>query len=251
MTPYIGAVAQTPVQVGPTATTVTVTGLTNGASYTFRVRSTNAIGSSIPSSPSAAVEPQSTLFDFPIPPNIDSGDTLPVELGMKFKADYNGTITGIRFYKATANTGTHIGSLWTTDGTRLATATFTNETASGWQTVKFASPVAVTAGTTYIASYFTPTGHNSYTGNGFAAAIDHGPLHSIANSVSANGVYATLEHQHVPVEHVQRDQLLGRRAVRAQTPGQPTGVTASAAGTTSALVSWTAPASGGPVTGTA
>ena len=50
---------------------------------------------------------------------------------MKFKADYNGTVTGIRFYKAAANTGTHIGSLWTTDGTRLATATFTNETASG------------------------------------------------------------------------------------------------------------------------
>ena len=34
---------------------------------------------------------------------------------MKFTADYNGTITGIRFYKAAANTGTHIGSLWIVD----------------------------------------------------------------------------------------------------------------------------------------
>ena len=39
-------------------------------------------------------------------------------------------MTGIRFYKAAANTGTHIGSLWSAAGTRLAQATFTNETAS-------------------------------------------------------------------------------------------------------------------------
>ena len=39
---------------------------------------------------------------------------------MKFKADFDGTVTGIRFYKAAANTGTHIGSLWTAGGTRLA-----------------------------------------------------------------------------------------------------------------------------------
>ncbi len=82
---------------------------------------------------------------------------------MKFKADFDGWITGVRFYKAAANTGTHIGSLWTTNGTRLATATFTNESATGWQSVTFASPVAVTAGTTYVASYFTPTGHYSFT----------------------------------------------------------------------------------------
>ena len=31
---------------------------------------------------------------------------------MKFTADFDGSITGIRFYKAAANTGTHIGSLW-------------------------------------------------------------------------------------------------------------------------------------------
>ena len=36
---------------------------------------------------------------------------------MKFKADSNGTVTGVRFYKAAANTGTHIGSLWTAAGT--------------------------------------------------------------------------------------------------------------------------------------
>ena len=44
---------------------------------------------------------------------------------MKFKADVFGTVSGIRFYKAAANTGTHIGSLWTATGQLLATATFT------------------------------------------------------------------------------------------------------------------------------
>ena len=81
-----------------------------------------------------------------------------VELGVRFRADANGTITGVRFYKGTGNTGTHIGNLWTNTGTLLATATFANETASGWQQVTLGSPVAVTANTTYIASYHTVTG---------------------------------------------------------------------------------------------
>ena len=62
----------------------------------------------------------------------------------------NGYITGIRFYKGSGNTGTHVGHLWTSTGTLLATATFSNETASGWQQVNFATPVAITAGTTYV-----------------------------------------------------------------------------------------------------
>ena len=36
---------------------------------------------------------------------------------MKFTADVNGSITGIRFYKGAGNTGTHIGNLWTASGT--------------------------------------------------------------------------------------------------------------------------------------
>src|SRR5206468_10075888 len=38
----------------------------------------------------------------------------PVELGLKFRSDINGTITGIRFYKAPGDTTTHTGSLWST-----------------------------------------------------------------------------------------------------------------------------------------
>ena len=65
-----------------------------------------------------------------------------VNLGVKFQSDVAGYITGIRFYKGPSNTGTHVGHLWTASGALLATATFTNETASGWQQVNFANPVA-------------------------------------------------------------------------------------------------------------
>ena len=37
-----------------------------------------------------------------------------VELGVKFRSDVAGYITGIRFYKGAGNTGTHVGHLWTT-----------------------------------------------------------------------------------------------------------------------------------------
>ena len=48
---------------------------------------------------------------------------------------------GVRFYKGTGNTGTHVGSLWSPSGERLAQATFSNESATGWQSVTFATPV--------------------------------------------------------------------------------------------------------------
>ena len=50
------------------------------------------------------------------PEEIDSNDSTPVNVGVKFQASIPGTVTGIRFYKASANTGTHIGELWTATG---------------------------------------------------------------------------------------------------------------------------------------
>jgi hypothetical protein len=68
----------------------------------------------------------------------------------------------------------------------LATGTFTGETAGGWQELDFASPVAVTAGTTYVASYHTDSGHYAFTSGGLAQAVANGPLTALA----AGGVYA-------------------------------------------------------------
>ena len=80
----------------------------------------------------------------------------------------------MRFYKGAANTGTHIGACGTRAAAGYRAATFTNETASGWQTVLFATPVSITPNTTYIASYFAPNGHYSVTGGGFSTAVTTG-----------------------------------------------------------------------------
>jgi Domain of unknown function (DUF4082) len=124
------------------------------------------------------------------PSTITVNDSSSVEVGFKFDASTNGQITGMRFYKSPLNTGPHVADLWTDTGTLLATATFTNETASGWQQVNFSSPVAITAGTTYVASYHT-NGDYSADPNYFAAAQTSGPLTAPSSSSSGgNGVYA-------------------------------------------------------------
>lgn len=126
------------------------------------------------------------------PVNPDSGDATRGEYGVKFRSDVNGQVTGIRFYKSAANTGTHTGNLWSSNGTLLASATFVGESATGWQQVGFSSPVSVTAGTTYVASYFAPAGHYSDDINVFAAAgVDNPPLHALANGIDGgNAVFA-------------------------------------------------------------
>lgn len=118
-------------------------------------------------------------------------DTAPVEVGTKFRSDVAGTVTGIRFYKGSGNTGTHVGNLWTANGTNLSRATFTGETATGWQTVTFATPVSIAAGATYIVSYYAPVGRYAADGGYFATTgVDRGPLHALRDGVDGgNGVY--------------------------------------------------------------
>ncbi|MFI5937437.1 DUF4082 domain-containing protein [Actinoplanes sp. NPDC051494] len=104
------------------------------------------------------------------PATAGSDDDAPINVGMKFIPDVDGTITGMRFYKDSGNIGTHTGSLWTADGSPLGSAPFTQETASGWQTVRFPTPLTVTAGQTYVVSYHTAAGRYAVTTNDFAAA---------------------------------------------------------------------------------
>ncbi|HEV7537066.1 MAG TPA: DUF4082 domain-containing protein, partial [Acidimicrobiia bacterium] len=145
----------------------------------------------LPQPAGAATCPCSIWAASTVPAVASDADTGSVELGLKFRTDTAGSITGVRFYKGAANTGTHVGSLWNSAGTQLASVTFSGETASGWQQANFAAAVPVTAGQTYVVSYLAPAGryaaNNDYfTGQG----VTNAPLQALASGVDGlNGVY--------------------------------------------------------------
>ena len=65
-----------------------------------------------------------TIWGAVAPTTAASTDPNSITVGAKFTAEAGGSVTGIRFYKGTSDTGTHIGSLWSSSGTLLASATF-------------------------------------------------------------------------------------------------------------------------------
>ena len=127
-----------------------------------------------------------TLFVDELPDTEAADDSSPVELGTAFTPSRDGQVTTIRFYKGLGNNGTHTGSLWRADGTRIASVTFTNETPTGWQNATLATPVRVTAGTPYVVSYLAPQGHYSVTGGFFSSPWTAGHLTAPATN---NGRY--------------------------------------------------------------
>ena len=181
-----------------TATLRPTAALAAGTTYTATATATDIAGNGMTVartwsfSTAAAGSCPCTLFAGAAPVTAASDDAGSVELGVRFSADVDGWVTGVRFYKGPGNTGTHTGSLWTSDGTQLATGTFTDETGSGWQDLVFASPVAVTAGSTYVASYHAPSGRYAADGGYFSSAgADAAPLHAPASGAAGgNGVYA-------------------------------------------------------------
>lgn len=132
-----------------------------------------------------------TLFPASAVPAVHAADDpRSVEVGVKFQVATQGTITGIRFYKGPENTGTHIGNLWTSGGQLLARVTFTGETPSGWQQAQFSTPVPVSPGTTYVASYFAPNGDYAQNTSYFTTALVSGVLTAPSSAASGgNGVY--------------------------------------------------------------
>ncbi len=131
-----------------------------------------------------------TLFAGATAPTTAHPDPSAVEVGVKFRSDVSGRVLGIRFHKLAGNDGTHTGTLWSATGEMLAQATFTNETESGWQEVRFAQPVDVQANTTYVASYHAPSGYYSATNEGFSSSVDAAPLHApSSDEAGGNGVY--------------------------------------------------------------
>ncbi|PSL56232.1 uncharacterized protein DUF4082 [Saccharothrix carnea] len=163
---------------------------------TFRYTITNGRNAPVSATVSVSVlaaAVRQTLFkpaDTPAIAGFD--DPHPINLGVKFRCSAPGAkAKGVRFYKAPQNSGTHAARLWTANGVLLASATFSGETASGWQEATFPAPVDLTADTTYVASYHTAAGNYAVTGNFFANAVTRGALVAPSSGSSGgNGVFA-------------------------------------------------------------
>ena len=213
------------------------------APSTTTTSSSTSTTAPVPTTTSTTV-PRSVWPSTATPPGFAGADA-PVELGVKFRADVAGTVAGIRFYKGALNTGTHTGSLWTASGTRLATATFTGETASGWQKVFFTPPVAIAANTVYVASYFCPNGGFAISANFFAQGVDNPPLHLLADGVSgANGVFTYAATSTFPTSTYAKSNYWVDVAFTPAAPSTTTSSTSSSTSTsttTSSSTSTTAP----------
>jgi hypothetical protein len=128
---------------GPTGATG-ATGSTGGTGPTGSTGATGGGPASVATTLNSAINPSETGVT----------DSSAYELGLRFTVNVAGTVTKLRYYKDAADlTATHTGRLWNADTTaQIGSVVFTGETASGWQEMALASPVAVTTGVNYIVS---------------------------------------------------------------------------------------------------
>lgn len=127
-----------------------------------------------------------SIFTTETPGAGNVSDSTQYTLGLEWTSDSNGTWTGIRVFTPTsapASAYQVVGySVSTsTTGTEIARGTASWASGGVWQTINFATPVAITAGAHYVASYVTPDffvltshGNDSATVNGHLTAFAAG-----------------------------------------------------------------------------
>ena len=149
-----------------------------------------------------------------VPATASVNETQPLELGVKFRSDVAGQVTGVRFYKGAGNTGTHTGHLWSADRDTPRVGDLHRGIGDG-----LATGVVRVAG-------LDPGRHDlrrvvlrperwlrRVTAQQFQnAGVDNGPLHALQSGVDGgNGVFKYGADQRVPVRHLERGELLRRR----------------------------------------
>jgi hypothetical protein len=188
-------------QVGSTSggnsTTYQQTGLAAGTTYYFRVLATggnvNSGYSNVASATTTGtVATAGSIWSNTYIPSENAYSSGPYELGVEFTSSVAGVATGARFYKQTWMGGNiHVGHLWSSGGVLLASATFTGESAGGWQQVTFSSPVPIQAGAVYVVSFSSGGGRFGITTNFFTSGVTNGPLEALPASVNGgDGVYS-------------------------------------------------------------
>ena len=107
-------------------------------------------------------------------------------MGVKIRVTEPTDLQAVSFYKSPNETGTHVGRVFSQSGQLLASATFAGETASGWQTQALPTPLALSAGQTYVVAV-TMNRFFVMTSGGLANELARGPLRSVDDGL--NGVF--------------------------------------------------------------
>ena len=143
--------------------------------------------------------------------SFESNDPNAQTLGVQFQASSSGFITGVRFYKEPDNTGAHTGSLWSSSGPLLASRDVHRRDRVGVAGAGLLHPGGGDRGDDVCGvlshQYRVPGGDPQ----GLASAVTNGPLTALAGG----GVYAYGSANTFPDQHLQQQQLLGRRRLLA------------------------------------
>ncbi len=132
-----------------------------------------------------------TLLTSQVPAAPNATDATAYELGVRFQPLQAGEIRAIRYYRSPSETGSHTGTLWSANGTVLASVSFQNETASGWQEAPLSTPIHTVSGIPYVVSvnanqYFADT-YNQFS----SSPLISGSLQAVATSSAPNGLFGS------------------------------------------------------------
>ena len=146
----------------------------------------------------ADAAPQGTttyrIYESATPPTTAANDFAAVTLGVEFYVTSDATLTEIRWWQpdpgGPTNTSPRQGRVWrVSDVTSLGTTPSVTPSGSGWQTLTFATPVALAANTRYRVGVYHPNGGYPATGAYYSGGADetNGPL-VIPKAANATGL---------------------------------------------------------------
>ena len=118
-------------------------------------------------------------------PTQATNDNQAIEVGVRFRADVDGFVTGLRYYGA-ASSAPRVGHLWTRAAPSSRRPPSWATRSSAGTPSRSRRPCAVTKDTTYVASFLSTDGTYYADAGFFNAAFDAAPLHAPAGT---NGVY--------------------------------------------------------------
>jgi hypothetical protein len=121
-----------------------------------------------------------------------------VELGVRFTASVDGALAGLRYFRTNGDQDAHPATAWSAAGAVLASTTFPATAYIGWQDVKLAAPVQLTAGQVYVVSYHTASGYVADPGYFNKPSAADGPVSTPVDGRESSGVFTYADSPTLP-----------------------------------------------------